>query len=80
MLILFSPDDEQERRRAERLAGAVAECTIARDGVCASEHGIGIHKLALLALQHGDCLPAMRAVKRAFDPDRIMKPGKAAPW
>jgi D-lactate dehydrogenase (cytochrome) len=47
------------------------------DGTCSGEHGIGMHKMDFLMQEAG--LPAvelMRAIKRVFDPQNILNPGK----
>ena len=49
-------------------------------GSISAEHGIGQMKLAELARLGGEArLGAMRAIKRALDPDGIMNPGKLVP-
>ena len=58
--------------RGELYADAVA-----RGGVISREHGIGQAKKAYLAANLGEAtVEAMRAVKRALDPQGILNPGK----
>lgn len=58
--------------RAELYADAVA-----RGGVISGEHGIGLAKREFLAGSVGGAaVEAMRAVKRALDPQGILNPGK----
>ena len=57
----------------------VARRAIAHGGACSGEHGVGVHKLSLMAEQHGAALDQMRAIKRALDPLNIMNPGKTTP-
>jgi len=79
LVILFDPNDGGQRERAEALAHGVS---FARD-----RHGRDVHrgtrdrlhKLDMLAREHGEAVDLMRAVKRAFDPFNIMNPGKTVP-
>ncbi len=77
--IMYDPERPEEVAEAEGLARRVGERAIRMGGTCTGEHGIGAHKRDLLALQHADALPLMRAIKRAVDPLGIMNPGKMLP-
>jgi D-lactate dehydrogenase (cytochrome) len=79
LIILFDPNDGGQRERAETLAHGVSLRAIAMGGTCTGEHGIGWHKLDMLAREHGEAVDLMRAVKRALDPFNIMNPGKTVP-
>ena len=58
----------------------VHDLVTAARGSISAEHGIGQMKLAELARLGGEArLGAMRAIKRALDPDGIMNPGKLVP-
>jgi D-lactate dehydrogenase (cytochrome) len=78
-VVLFDPADPEERARADAFSERVARRAIAYGGACSGEHGIGLHKLALMAEQHGAALDQMVAIKRALDPLNIMNPGKTTP-
>lgn len=79
MLILFDPRSVEETRRAEALATSVGRRAIACGGTCTGEHGIGLHKLALLREEHGQAVRVMQQVKAALDPRGILNPGKTVP-
>jgi D-lactate dehydrogenase (cytochrome) len=79
LVILFDPNDADERARAEALARRASLRAIAMGGTCTGEHGIGIHKLDALQAEHGDAVALMRTIKRALDPDNIFNPGKTVP-
>jgi len=79
LIVLFDPNDRAQRERAEALAHRVSLRAIAMGGTCTGEHGIGWHKLDVLAQEHGEAVDLMRAVKRALDPLNIMNPGKTVP-
>ena len=80
LVVLFDPTSDEARQRAETLARGVSLRAIAMGGTCTGEHGIGWHKLDVLAQEHGeDAVELMRVIKRALDPDNIMNPGKTVP-
>jgi D-lactate dehydrogenase (cytochrome) len=80
LVVLYQPGDAGQRERADTLARAVSMRAIAMGGTCTGEHGIGWHKLDLLAQEHGEAVDMMRSIKRALDPQGIMNPGKTVPF
>jgi D-lactate dehydrogenase (cytochrome) len=76
VLFMLDPDDRGEREAADRLNDALVEHALALGGTCTGEHGIGSGKIGYLEREHGDLVPLMREIKRAFDPNAILNPGK----
>jgi FAD/FMN-containing dehydrogenase len=63
------PDDE-------RVDDAVLELALACGGTISAEHGVGVAKARWLERARGPAeVAAMRAVKRALDPDGLLNPG-----
>ncbi|MEM9731874.1 MAG: FAD-linked oxidase C-terminal domain-containing protein [Pseudomonadota bacterium] len=73
---LVMMEDEDELARAEEMIERMNMRTLAMDGTCTGEHGIGQGKRRFLKLEHGSGVDVMTAVKRAIDPQNIMNPGK----
>jgi len=75
--VLVMMEDGQEVARAKAFSDRLAERALAMEGTCTGEHGIGQGKKHFLVPEHGSAaVNAMRAIKRALDPDGIMNPGK----
>jgi D-lactate dehydrogenase (cytochrome) len=73
-------DDPAERERGEELYRDIVERAIEVGGTCTGEHGIGMGKREYMDLEHGAAsVEAMRRVKRAFDPNDTLNPGKLFP-
>jgi FAD/FMN-containing dehydrogenase len=67
------PDDEA-------VDAAVLELAITMGGTISAEHGIGVAKTEWLRADRGEAdVSAMRAIKRALDPDGILNPGVLLP-
>jgi len=79
-LILFDAGVPGEVERAEQLGTAILELCVAVGGTVTGEHGVGVEKLDPMCSQFGaEELEAFHAVKRVFDPDSLLNPGKAVP-
>jgi glycolate oxidase len=79
-LILFDANDPEEFRRCELFGAEILEASLKLGGTVTGEHGVGVEKLNSMCVQFS---PAERdrfmAVKRAFDPDEMLNPGKVIP-
>ena len=79
-LILFDANKEGEFARTEHLAGQILELCVEVGGTITGEHGVGIEKINQMCVQFTtDELESFHAVKRAFDPQGLLNPGKAVP-
>jgi len=70
--------DPEELKRVKSAYERMIERALAMGGTSTGEHGIGSGKRHYLALEHGEAVSVMRAIKAALDPDNIMNPGKNA--
>ena len=76
-IILADPTNPAEMEEAERLNRRAMRRALAMDGTCTGEHGVGMHKVALLGEEFGDAaVDLMRRLKAAWDPLEILNPGK----
>ncbi|RWO61824.1 FAD-linked oxidase C-terminal domain-containing protein [Mesorhizobium sp.] len=75
--VLVMMDDPDEVRRAKAFLERLVERSLAMDGTCTGEHGIGEGKKHFMVAEHGqNAVDLMGAIKRAIDPNMIMNPGK----
>lgn len=74
--IVYDSSDDAQRIRAEELGHRVSLRAIRFGGTCSGEHGIGMHKIEPLELEHGEAVEVMKTIKMALDPRGIMNPGK----
>jgi glycolate oxidase len=78
--IFYDSSKPGELERAEEFGGRILELCIEVGGTITGEHGVGIEKLRQMCLQfRAPEIAAFHDVKRAFDPDGILNPGKAVP-
>lgn len=79
-LILFDANLPGALEKAERLGADILEKCIALGGTITGEHGVGREKINQMAVQFSDAeLDQFRRLKRAFDPQGLLNPGKTIP-
>ena len=79
-LILFDANDPDQLHRCELFGADILETSVAMGGTVTGEHGVGIEKLNSMCVQFTpEEREAMFAVKRAFDSQGLLNPGKVIP-
>jgi glycolate oxidase len=79
-LILFDANDPDQLRRCEAFGAEILETSVAMGGTVTGEHGVGVEKLNSMCVQFGPAeIAQMEALKRAFDPQALLNPGKVLP-
>jgi glycolate oxidase len=74
-LILYDANRPGELARTEEFGGCVEV-----GGTITGEHGVGVEKIDQMCVQFRAAeLSQFHAVKEAFDPNRLLNPGKAVP-
>ena len=79
--ILYDKDDERSSDEAKLAFEELCRKAIEMGGSVTAEHGVGVQKIQflreqLLAHEGEEALRLMKEVKKVFDPDGIMNPGK----
>lgn len=78
--LLVNPDNSGEMERAEKCLAEVFDLVIKLNGTLSGEHGIGSEKRAYIGKEvDAATLALMKAIKRVFDPNNILNPGKLFP-
>ena len=79
-LIAFDANIDEQLQRAAQLGSRILEICVAVGGTVTGEHGVGIEKLNEMCLQFSTTeLESFYAIKKAFDPNGLLNPGKAVP-
>ncbi len=69
----------EEVKKVEAASAELFEKVIELGGTLTGEHGIGLAKAGFMHLEHDSVsMDVMRSVKRLFDPNNILNPGKMA--
>ncbi|HLE66583.1 MAG TPA: FAD-linked oxidase C-terminal domain-containing protein [Burkholderiales bacterium] len=80
LMLLVDPARPEETELAKQFNKRLVERAIRMEGTCTGEHGIGLGKQESLRTELGnDVIDVMRGIKRLFDPDNLMNPGKVVP-
>jgi glycolate oxidase len=79
-LILYDSNKPGELEKAESFGGRILELCVEVGGSITGEHGVGIEKIDQMCVQFQTLeLEHFHAIKNAFDPQRLLNPGKAVP-
>jgi glycolate oxidase len=77
--ILYDGHNPDEVKRVEAATGELFKLAIDLGGTLTGEHGIGLSKAPYMTLEHDPvAMDVMRTLKRMFDPNNILNPGKMA--
>lgn len=78
--LLFNPDDKTQYNNAHRCLDAVFDLVLSLDGTLSGEHGVGIEKRDFVDREiEPVTLALMKRIKKEFDPNLILNPGKMFP-
>jgi len=76
-VVSFDGTDPQQVRRVEAASAELFEKVVELEGTLTGEHGIGLAKIPFMGLEHDPVsMDVMRSVKRLFDPNNVLNPGK----
>ena len=79
-LILYDANRPGELEKTEEFGGRILELCVEVGGTVTGEHGVGIEKLDQMCVQFESAeLEQFHSLKRVFDPDQLLNPGKAIP-
>ncbi len=79
-LILYDANKPGELQRTEELGGKILELCVEVGGTITGEHGVGIEKINQMCVQFNNAeLQQFHDIKHAFDPGKLLNPGKAIP-
>jgi D-lactate dehydrogenase (cytochrome) len=80
LIFLVDPAKPEETALAKEFNRRLIERALAMEGTCTGEHGIGLGKQESLRAELGeDVIAVMRDIKRVFDPENLLNPGKVVP-
>ncbi len=79
-LIMYDANVPGQLEVATSFGGEILELSVALGGSITGEHGVGVEKIAQMCAQFSPAeLEVFHAIKRAFDLDGLLNPGKAIP-
>ncbi len=77
---LMIRDTAEDRGRAEEAVKEIFAEALRRGGTMSGEHGIGLSKAPYLGMElSDDVIATMKKIKKLFDPNNILNPGKIFP-
>jgi D-lactate dehydrogenase (cytochrome) len=78
--VLVDPDDPGEVARGREASDRIVARALELEGTSTGEHGVGLGKRGYMEREHGAAaVGAMRAIKRALDPNGTLNPESGLP-
>jgi len=75
--IMYNKADESEFKRAKKAVDELFNSTLNLGGTITGEHGVGLTKIKYLVQEVGATqIELMKGIKKVFDPQNILNPGK----
>ena len=74
--LLIDKKSDEELKKLDDFLIRISERAIRMDGTCTGEHGVGQGKRKYMLKELGGAVDIMKKDKNAFDPNKIMNPGK----
>lgn len=78
--MLVEPYSEESWKSGEKAVGQIYDKVLELGGTVTGEHGVSITKAPYMQKERRDSIGAMKAIKKALDPNDIMNPGKIFDW
>ncbi len=79
-LILYDANRPGDAAKTQAFGAKILELCVAVGGTITGEHGVGVEKIGDMCMQFAAAeLERFHGVKRAFDADGLLNPGKAVP-
>ena len=76
---LVDPESQSSVENGYELNHRIIQQALAVGGTITGEHGVGVGKRRYMSEEHGEALEVMATLKRTFDPNGILNPGKILP-
>lgn len=75
--IMYDRTDPEQTRQIQKVVEEIFSLTCSLGGTLTGEHGIGLAKAPYMHLEHDPIsMDLMRSIKRLFDPNNVLNPGK----
>ncbi len=76
LVFMVDKNDKREWSAIEQVNQNVVSRALSLGGTATGEHGVGIGKSRFMEQEHGMSLEWMKRIKKLFDPNGILNPGK----
>ena len=74
--VMYDPSKDGDYKMIRDFSNKLIDKALSLEGTITGEHGVGLQKKEYLKKEHADNIPLMQIIKKNFDPNNIMNPGK----